>query len=116
MHRLFILLFMACSMSVVAQPRFKGKAAHDTAAGLIASDTVAMQLQHQKDSIVAAIKVSETVPFDAEKNGQAILELQRENTARQKRDAYKNIAIGVAMAVVLVIGLMRRRKKNPGNS
>lgn len=116
MRKLILFLFLTTGLTTFAQPRFKGRAAHDTAAGLIASDTIAQQLQHQKDSVAAKLKEEETIRFDADRNGQAILELQRENTARQKRSAYRNLAIGAVLAVVLVIGLMRKRKKNPGNS
>jgi hypothetical protein len=41
---------------------------------------------------------------------QELIDIQKQNTARQKRGAYVRIGIGVAMLIVLVIGLSRRKK------
>jgi predicted ABC-type ATPase len=111
MRKLILFLFLTVSVTSFAQPRFKGKAAMDTTAKLISSDTIAMQLQHQRDSIAEEIQQAKERNEQSVRNGQMVLELQRENTARKKRSAFLNIAIGVGFAVLLVFGLLRRRKK-----
>ena len=115
MRYAFLSLFLLCGMAIQAQPRFKGKAAMDTAAKLIASDSVAIALQHQKDSIAERMRTDSEAKAAMNRNGQAILELQQNNTARQRKSAIKNIAIGLGFFALLIFGLLRRRKK-PGNS
>jgi CHASE3 domain sensor protein len=39
-------------------------------------------------------------------------ELLRERDEKLRRDAIRNIGIGIGFAAILVIGLLRRRKKN----
>ena len=115
MHKLALILLMAVSLTASAQPRLKGKMAADTVSKLIANDSMAIRLQQQKDSITEKLRVEEAQKAEWERNGQAILELQHDQTARKKRNAILNIAIGAGFLVLLVFGLLRRRKKS-GNA
>ena len=112
MRKLILFLFLTVSVTTFAQPCFKGRGANDTTAKLIASDTMAMQLQHQRDSIAQELEQAKERNEQSVRNGQMVLELQRENTARKKRSAFLNIAIGAGFAVLLVFGLLRRRRKS----
>lgn len=44
-------------------------------------------------------------------NMDGIIRLQEENRSRQKKAAMIRIAVGIGFLVILVVGLMRRRKK-----
>lgn len=75
-----------------------------------------------KDSILAALKqdslthalppVDTTAIQQSVSNGMEYFErLQKENRNKKRNAAIRNIAIGVVMLVVLVIGLRRKSKK-----
>src|ERR1700749_5350093 len=46
-----------------------------------------------------------------ERNINTMVELQRQNTSRQKKAAMLRIGFGIAMLAVLIVGLARRKKK-----
>jgi hypothetical protein len=48
---------------------------------------------------------------DVSGNIEAILQLQKERRAKEKRNAIFRIGIGILFLIVLVIGLSRKRKK-----
>ncbi len=52
-----------------------------------------------------------TIDDSANYDFRPLLELQRQNEKKQKKGAIIRIAIGVGLLVILIIGLMRRKKE-----
>ena len=96
MKYLFGVLFLFASYFPIAQQR----------------DTI-----HTPDSPVTSKTIAQPDYIDDTvntRNLNAIYEIQKERDKKQKRNAMIRIGIGVALLVVLVIGVMRR-KKIPGS-
>ncbi len=79
---------------------------------LVATDSILKRIQHFKDSAATVLQFADSnqIRNDISRNMDGILRLQREQKAKQKKAATIRIAIGVALFVVLIIGLKRRRK------
>jgi hypothetical protein len=80
---------------------------------LIADSTVMQKLQEIRDSAILqqAVPDAEEIKESVSRNAGTILEFQREREAKQKKAAMIRIAIGLGFLAILVIGLLRRRKK-----
>jgi hypothetical protein len=80
---------------------------------LIANDSVLMHLQRFDDSVAKDVQEKaqqqEFERMNASLNSFA--ELQREQRAKQKRQTFIRIGIGVAFLILLIVGLRRRAKK-----
>ncbi|MBI5856180.1 MAG: hypothetical protein HZB42_00915 [Sphingobacteriales bacterium] len=79
---------------------------------LLANDTVVVRLQKTLDSSVHVQQQFDSADINTEfrNSFDSIIQLQKEQKARQKKAAMVRIGIGVALLIVLFIGLMRRRK------
>ncbi len=79
---------------------------------IIRNDTLAINIQEMKDSIDRSLQNVYTPTPDYDKIGQNMAELMRyqeERKAKQKRNAMIRIGIGVAMLILLIVGLRRKR-------
>ena len=107
---LFLLLFL--SVNVFSQ-------SGDSTVGrirpkLIINDTVLNKLKQLDDSVaeVARKKAeAEDIERMTQNSANAFAQLSKERRAKEKRGAIIRIGIGVAMFIVLIIGLRRRRVK-----
>jgi hypothetical protein len=97
----FILLFYLFSSSVFSQTT--------TADTLINQDVL------QTDTLVKKTidKGLNKIDKDQMRNNfNSFLQMQKERKAKENRQAYIRIGIDIAFLIVLVVGLMRRRKKS----
>jgi hypothetical protein len=90
-----------------------GQSGHLNEKKLLSPDSIAQELKKMSDSIANNQLALDTAQIrqEVERNGITILKLQSDNNARQKKAAITRIAIGIGFLIVLVIGLMRKRKK-----
>ena len=109
MKRLLISLLLLLSFFADAQPGSKTRKG-DVKQRLLNSDSVVQKIQRFKDSIAKAID-SQQVSVNVQNNVNQLLEIQKENKDRKRRAAITRLAIGAGFLALLVIGLMRRRKK-----
>ena len=80
---------------------------------LLQKDSVVQKIEELKDSITKILPATDTVQVksDIDRNMNYILEIQKRNKAKQKRNAIIRITIGVGFLILLIIGLRRRSKK-----
>ena len=106
MKKLLLFLFLSFSISGFCQHGNKtGKGKINMS--LLSGDSVMMKLEKLKDSVLNARRTQENV----NRNANEIYQLQKEQHNKQKRMAILRIIIGIALLVVLVIGLKRKGKK-----
>jgi hypothetical protein len=107
----FFLLFFF-SLSINAQPGNKIRKADKSKKTLI-SDSATVKIRQLQDSAKAAIFEKDSIEAaqSFKRNTDYIIDLQKENRAKQKRAAITRIAIGAAFFALLIVGLMRRKKK-----
>lgn len=83
-------------------------------------DSFARAIQRRTDSMKAAIRISDSIDNEirmkeiAKSNTEGLTRLAneiRKREAKQKRDAMIRIGIGVLFFAVLIVGILRRRKK-----
>ena len=77
---------------------------------LFGNDSVQQKIQKIKDDIDKAVD-SQQVTINVQNNVNQLLEIQKKNKARQRRAAITRLASGGAFLALLVMGLMKRRKK-----
>lgn len=107
-------LFVYFILSVLLVDGQAGKKQHGIGKRNILGDTeVLKKLERVKDSVNNPIQYQDSarIKEEADRNINAILDLQKEQKSTQKKAALTRIAIGAALLVVLIIGLARRRKK-----
>ncbi len=77
------------------------------------ADSVFKHYQNKRDSLTLAMQEADTALIRQQVRSSAdyFVRLQKENRAKQKKAAMIRIAFGVALLVVLIIGLNRKRKK-----
>ena len=104
----FVLLLFLRSPAFCQSDEIKNEAS-----GVQKSDSIINSQQKKKDSLAVELKLSDTAVIKPERtiDTDYFVRLQKENRDRQKKSAIRNIAIGVALFVVLIIGLRRRGKK-----
>jgi hypothetical protein len=109
MRKFCLLLFLFLSIRGISQTpdtslsgRIKAK--------IIETDSSMARFQRFTDSVNSENRKKE-IERMAEQNGNYILQLQKQRNAKEKRNAFIRIGIGVAFFVVLIIGLLRRRGK-----
>jgi hypothetical protein len=112
MVRIFFFLLFSFALFLNAQPGNKIRKA-DKSKKMLLSDSAAVKIKQLQDSIMAANIEADSIKAvqDYKKNTDYILDLQKENRGKQKKDAVTRIAIGAALLVLLIFGLMRRKKK-----
>ncbi|MBL0153398.1 MAG: hypothetical protein IPP93_07910 [Chitinophagaceae bacterium] len=78
---------------------------------LLSSDTAIQQLKKFQDN-TAFKRAYDSIEIRQNMGSQVreLINEQQRRTSRQKTGAYVRIGIGVAMLVVLIIGLRRRKK------
>lgn len=88
-------------------------AQEDSINKLILKDSILAALKQKQDSLTHALPAVDTAAIQQSvSNGVEYFQrLQQENSNKQRNAAIRNIAIGVVMLVVLVIGLRRKSKK-----
>jgi len=112
MKRFLLLLFIVGSITGYPQ---KG----DTTKGkfgkrkLIQDASTVEKLEKIKDSLIKAMPPvdEKKIQEDISRNVDGILQLQKENKAKQKKATMIRIAIGVCFLALLIVGMNRRRKK-----
>lgn len=77
---------------------------------LFSNDSVQQKIQKIKEDIARAVD-SQQVSVNVQNNVNQLLEIQKENKDRQRRAAITRIAIGASFLALLVVGLMKKRKK-----
>jgi hypothetical protein len=108
---ILLLLFLAIAVTAFAQPGDSIKRSHERRL-LISNDSVVAKL---KDSVLNSpgfdsIQVRENI----DRNMSGMLQMQKEQKVRDKRAATIRIAIGMALLIVLIIGLRRKMVKVKG--
>jgi len=107
---LFLLLFLSVNGFSQSGDTIIGKKRPK----LVINDTVLNKLKQLDDSM-AEVEPKKAAAEDMERLNQNSInyfaQLSKERRAKQKRDAIIRIAIGVALFIVLIIGLRRRRVK-----
>jgi hypothetical protein len=111
MKKFFLLLFIVSGITGYPQNG-------DTTNGkfgkrkLIPDAATVEKLQKIKDSVINIIPVidKDKIQEDISHNIDGILQLQKEQKAKQKKAAMIRIGIGVALLALLIIGLRRRKK------
>ncbi len=107
-HRNILRTLFICAVLTIA---FNGHVQHARVKKLLLNDTAIEQLKKMQDN-TAFKRAYDSIEI-RQRAGSQVQELindQQRRTSRQKRDAYVRIGIGVAMLIVLVIGLSRRKK------
>lgn len=109
MKRFLISLLIILPLFVDAQATDKIRKG-DIKHQMLNKDSVAQKIQRFKDSIAKKID-SQQVAINLQNNVDQLLEIQKENKDRQRSAAITRLAIGAAFLALLVMGLMKRRKK-----
>jgi uncharacterized membrane protein YcgQ (UPF0703/DUF1980 family) len=108
MRKFLLIVFSFLSIYAISQGDRKPQ---DTLpSSPVYNDSVIRSLENRNDSL-ARVRDAEITNEQFLRNTQALIRIQNEHTARQKKGAIVRIAIGVGLLIVLVIGLMRKRKK-----
>lgn len=111
MKKLLLLLFLTSSVAGFSQTDDRVKRVKQLRR-LISADSVAKKIQDLKYRMDTAIQISDSnqVSESISRNFDGILQLQKQQKAKQKRAAWIRISIGIILLGMLVVG-MRRRKK-----
>lgn len=117
MQKLLVLLFILSSVVVFGQnsKTEPNKKLHHK---LEFSDSAMIRLRQLDDSILKAQQAAEarqTEDSMMQRNNNYILELQKEQRAKEKKTAIIRIAIGIGFLIILIIGLTRKRVKKQGS-
>jgi hypothetical protein len=107
MKKIFIPFFLLFFTGVVAQKK------HGINSHRIINDSTAKKIIEFRDSILQRIQDSDSIKIRAgeNRNFQEIINLQKRNRQAQKSGAILRIGIGIALLIVLIIGLNRKRTK-----
>ncbi len=108
--RNFILLLLLCSTFSVFSQQDTRSSEKSPRQALVSNDSDASRMQWIKDSAALTIQIRSR----EEGNIKAMLQVAeqvRESRAKEKRNAYLRIGIGVAFLIVLIVGLLRKRAK-----
>jgi len=109
MRSIFLCLFL-CSTSIVFSQEETPSVKNSLKQSSTQNDPVIEKMQRATDSSAKSIEMKQW----EERNIKAMLEISAQvekNRAKEKRNAYLCIGFGVALLVVLIIGLMRKRAK-----
>lgn len=105
MCKLVLLLFIPLSISGYAQRRI------ESGSSLITNDSLLLKTKRLEDSVTKVFKEKEIQQMNEsnQRNIEALVVMQKERKANEKRNAFIRIGIGVAFFIILIIGLRRRR-------
>lgn len=82
---------------------------------LLSADSVVEKIQELKDSVAKSIYTIDSAAIKANENNiNALLKVQKDREAKQKRNAIIRIAIGIGFLLILIIGWRRKAKKERG--
>jgi hypothetical protein len=109
MRRFLLLLFLLSALWSDSQPG--NKTPIKGGRKQLINDSSFLKLKNIRDSLVILDSTREQKGIEV--NLDQFMQMQKEQKARQKKAAMWRIAIGIALFIVLLIGLNRRRKK-PG--
>lgn len=109
MKRLVLSLLILLPFLTEAQPADNFRKG-DSKQKLMNNDSLLQKIQKIKDSVVAATD-SQQVSINLTNNAEKLQEIQKENNDRKRRTAVTRLAIGAALLALLIMGLMKRRKK-----
>jgi hypothetical protein len=102
--RKILLILLLVSSSFIAYSQ------KDAGQSTIQNDSVIEKVQQVTDSPAKSVEMKQW----EERNIKAMLQISEQvekNRAREKRNAYLRIGFGIALLVVLIVGLMRRKTK-----
>lgn len=102
MRSRFIVLALLFCVNVFAQ---------DTVPSSLADSVTVQQEMRQRQQTLDSLAARESFRQNADQSMQNFIRFQNERNAKQKRQAFLYIGFGLAMLVVLIIGLRRRVKK-----
>lgn len=85
--------------------------------GLVVNDSLVKKIQQLKDSVINTALILDSVAISEHQNNglNDLIELQRKNESKQKRNAFIRIGIGLLFLAVLIAGLIRRKRKKAGD-
>ena len=111
MKKFLLLLYIITGVAGYSQNGVTTKKRMDVRK-LIHDTSTVNKLEQIKDSAVNSIKATEEnkIQKDISRNVDGLLQLQKEQKAKKKNAAMIRIGIGVALLVVFIIGLRRRKK------
>lgn len=109
MKRLLLSLLFLLPFFTGAQPGNNTRKG-DIRQRLLNNDSVIQKIQRFKDSIAKTID-SQQAAINVQNNVNQLQEIQKENKDRRRIAAITRLAIGAAFLALLVMGLMKRRKK-----
>jgi hypothetical protein len=111
MKRFFLLVFIVSGIAGYPQTDDTAKKKFENRK-LIPDAATVEKLQKIKDSFINTMPPvdEKKIQEDISRNMDGILQLQKEQKAKQKKAAMIRIAIGLAFLAVLIIGLRRRKK------
>ena len=102
MRNLFFVLALLFCVNVFAQ---------DTIPSSVPDSASVQQEMRQRQQTLDSLAARESFRQNADRSMQNFISLQKENNEKKKKQAYLYLGFGVAMLVVLIIGLRRRVKK-----
>ncbi len=112
MSKLLLLLIFFISVDGLAQSgdTMKKNQAENK---LITGDSILKKLEKFKDSVLNTPTASDSIQVkeDMGRNITGLLALQKKQRVKEKRGAMIRIGIGVALLIVLIIGLRRKSAK-----
>jgi hypothetical protein len=79
---------------------------------IIFTDSMVKKMQQLKDSLTATLPVTgnPTLHSDFSSNINSLINLQKEQREKRKKQAIIRIAIGLVLLALLIVGLRRRKK------
>jgi hypothetical protein len=103
MRKLLLLLLLSVSLAGLTQT--------DTGRSqLINTDSLTGNLVQYQDSAIKQVQIR-LDQESMERNLNSLVQVQKQREKKQKKEAMIRIGIGVGFLIIMVIGLMRRRKK-----
>ena len=111
MKKYFLFCFLVAAITGVSQNGDTAKKGFRQRQ-LISGPSTVDKLEQIKDSPVTVLPAPDetTIRENVSRNMEGILQLQKEQKAKQKKAAMIRIGIGVALLALLVYGLQRRKK------
>ncbi len=111
MKKFFLLIIILSAISSFGQMNNKLQKKEK----LLSADSVVEKIQELKDSVVKSIYTIDSAAIKANENNiNALLKVQKDREAKQKRNAIIRIAIGIGFLLILIIGWRRKAKKERG--
>jgi hypothetical protein len=110
MRKLLLLLFLSFSLAGLTQTDTGSSLHKGRRPTLINNDSLAGKLEQFQDSVAKQVQIRQDQE-SMDRNLNALLQVQKQRENKQRKEAIMRICIGVGFLIIMVIGLMRRRKK-----